>query len=182
MAVIWKAPANILDQLNEVKAKFHSPRLDGATFAVALMDSKPFVKNRFNWGTVKRVSDFQKIWLSQEFQFCVVLCSDVWHTILTPAQKEALLDLHLSRCSPEYLPETVMEGKKKITVKDEWGRIKYTDEIKYDENGNPKWIISPLDLEVFTENVRRYGLWCSELCDLGTVVAKAAGGNNDSIH
>jgi hypothetical protein len=172
MPVTWKAPANILDQLNEIQLKHHSPRLDAAKFVVALSETKPFIQNRFNWGAVKRFSEFQKIWLSEEYDFCIVLCSDVWHSILNPEQKEALLDLHLSRCSPEYVPETVVEGKKKKVVKDEWGRVKYTNEIKYDENGNPKWVVHPLDLEVFTDNVLRYGLWCSELCDLGTVIAK----------
>jgi hypothetical protein len=161
MSIIWKAPSTILDQLNELKQKHHSPRLDAAEFVVAFNESKPFVKNRFNWGSLKRFSDFHKIWQGQKYE--------IWQSMLTPDQQLALLDLHLCRCAPEYVPESVIEGKKKKVIKDEWGRVKYTNELKYDDNGNPKWVVTPLDIEVFMENVSRYGLWCSKFCDLTTI-------------
>jgi len=165
MSLTWKCPDNVFELLSFVKAKHH-PDLEKAAFSIAFNDSKPFIKNRFNWGGVNRFSEFHKIWHDTKIDFCVTICSDVWHSILDNDQREALLDLHLTRCELEYVPEIVIEGKKKIVVKDEWGRIKYTDEIKLDDNGLPKWMVVPLDLTVFCKNVKRYGLWCAELEDL----------------
>ena len=91
------------------------------------------------------------------------LCSDVWHSILTPQQREALADLHLTRCSVEREAKTVTENGKTKAIKDEFGFVEYTDEIKFDDEGNPLWCVLPLDLEVFSWNVSRYGLWLTPL-------------------
>ena len=171
MGLFWKAP-NVVDELVEVVLnKHHSSRLQMAQIAIALDDSKSFVKNKFNWGSVNKFSSFNKLWQNQKFDFAIVLCSDSWNNILNDSQKEALIDLHLTRCNLEYVPETVMEGKKKKVVKDDWGRIKFTNEIKVDDEGNPKWYISPLDIYVFVQNFERYGNWCSEFCQLNKFVS-----------
>ena len=172
MALTWKCPDNVMELLDSVKNKNH-PHLEQANFVVAFNDAKPFVKNRLNWGNISRFSEFNKIWQSEKYDFCVVICSDLWHSILDNSQREPLLDLHLCRCNVEYIPETVIEGKKKQVVKDEWGRVKYTDEIKLDANGNPKWQVSPIDFAVLCKNVYRYGLWCSELGAVKDVITSA---------
>jgi hypothetical protein len=171
MPVTWKAPTNVLEMLAEVKEKYHGELAD-ASIVVTFTDSKPFVKNRFNWGSVKKFSEANKIWFAQKHDLCIDLCSEVWHSVLDNRQREALLDLHLSRCAPEYEPEEVVENGKKKVVKDEFGRVKYTQTVKLDDEGNPKWVISPLDLTVFTSNVRRYGLWCPELDGLREAIQK----------
>lgn len=171
MPVTWKAPGNVLDLLDKIKIKHHHPRLELANFAVVFNESKPFVKNRFNFGSVSKFSPFNQLFQSPEKKdFSIVLCSDVWHSMLNSHQQEAILDLHLTRCEVEYVPEIVIEGKKKKVVKDEWGRVKYTDEVKYDEEGVPKWVIAPLDLSVFSRNVERFGLWCQDLLDMRQVM------------
>ena len=170
MGIVWNAPAEIYQVVDSVLSKHHSPRLDAARIAIAFNDSKPFVKNRFNWGKVTKFSSFNKIWQKEKFDFCLVVCADVWQDILTPEQKEALIDLHLTRCEVEYIPETITEGKKKQVVKDEWGRIQYTTEVKTDDEGNPKWYVSPLDINVFVQNVGKYGLWCSKFCEVEKVI------------
>jgi hypothetical protein len=170
MTITWKAPAVVTELLERVK-KQH-PRLSEASIVVTLTDSKPFVKNRFNWGSVKKFTSSNKLWFAQKHDLCINLCADVWDAILDDNQKEALLDLHLTRCEPECEPEVVVENNKKIVIKDEFGRIKYTDVVKLDEEGNPKWVVAPLDLVVFTKNVQRYGLWCSELEDFKEAVLK----------
>jgi len=172
MSVTWKAPSNIAELLVEVKEQYHSELAD-ASIVVTLTDSKPFVKNRFNWGTVKKFSQFNKLWFAQKHDLCIDVCSDVWHSILNDNQRSALLDLHLTRCSPEYEPEAVVENGKKKVIKDDYGCIKYTDSIKLDDEGNPKWIVAPIDLVVFTKNVRRFGLWCPELDDLRDAIQHA---------
>lgn len=180
MSLTWPAPANVLELLEIPRAKYHS-HLETATFAIAFDESKPFIRNRFNWGSLVKFSDFNKLWQQKsKYDFCITICSDVWHSILDTSQKEALLDLHLTRCEIERVPETIIEGKKKKVVKDEWGRVKYTNEIKFDKNGNPKWQVMPLDLDVFSRNIRRYGLWCPELSDFQTVLANAVVGATQS--
>lgn len=171
MATIWKAPANVCEQLQSIKEQNHHPRLQEATIAVAFNDAKPYVGDRINLGKVSKFSSFNKIWMNQQYDFSIVLCSDVWHSILNPEQREALLDLHLTCCQVEYVPETVQEGNKKVVVKDEHGRTKYTEEVKLDDEGNPKWKKIPLDLYVFCDNVSRYGLWCQPLTELWGVMA-----------
>ncbi len=166
MSLTWKAPNNVLDLLEEIKSKHHHPRLELANFAVVFNETKSFIKDRFNFGSVGRFSSLSKLFQESKKDFLITICSDVWHSILNNSQKEALLDLHLTRCDIAYVPETMFEGKKKKVVKDEWGRVKYTNEVKYDEEGNPKWLVVPLDLMVFSKNVERYGLWCQDLREL----------------
>lgn len=166
----WKVPADVNAVVQQVKSSHH-PHLESATIAVAFDDSKPFKNDRLNWGKTQRFSDLNKLFQTpQTFDFCIVLSSDVWHDVLDASQKEALIDLHLTRCRVEYMPETVTENGKKKTIKDEFGRIKYTNEMKFDDNGNPKWKVIPLDVWVFTQNVGRYGLWCHELMEFNEAV------------
>ena len=171
MSIVWKSTTNVFDVVEQVKTKYH-PHLKDATFAVAFDESKPFVKDRFNWGKVGKFSDFNKIWQTPKFDFSIILCSDVWNDMLNASQQEALLDLHLCRCEVEYEQEVVIEGKKKIKVKDDLGRIKYTNVIKLDEEGNPKWRVAPLDLDVLSKNIKHYVIWLDEFVQLkDTVVA-----------
>jgi hypothetical protein len=172
MPITWKAPNNVSELLANVKDRYHSELAD-ASIVVTLTDSKPFVKNRFNWGSVKKFSDFNKIWFAERHDLCVDLCSDVWHTILNDHEREALLDLHLTRCTPDYEPEVVVENGKKKTIKDELGKVRYTSTPKLDDDGRPKWLVTPLDLVVFTKNVRRYGMWCPELDDFREAIEKS---------
>lgn len=172
MSVVWKSSSNVLDIVEKVKEAYHL-HLKDAKIAVAFDESKPFVKDRFNWGKVGKFSDFNKIWQTPSFDFSIVLCSDVWNDMLNASQQEALIDLHLCRCEVEYEPEIVMEGKKKVKVKDDLGRIKYTKEIKRDEDGNPKWRVAPLDLDVLSKNISHYGLWLDDFIQLKDTVVSA---------
>ncbi len=76
----------------------------------------------------------------------------------------------MTRMEAEFLPEVVVENGKKKVQKDEFGRVQYSNELKIDDDGNPKWKVSPLDLLVFTQNVSRYGLWCEELLELNDAI------------
>lgn len=173
MSTTWKVSDDIINLLVKVKDKFHS-NLSKATFALAFDESKAFVKNKFNWGKTLKFNDFNKLWQNpSKFDFAIILSSEVWQDFLDDNQKEAIIDLHLCRCDAEYVPEIVIEGKKKIKVKDEYGRIKYTKEMKLDDNGNPKWKIEPIDMEVLSKNVKHYGLWSNEFLDIKDVISQA---------
>jgi len=161
----WKVPSDVLETVREIQHKHHLPRLENCEIAACFVDTKPFVKNKLNLGKVTKFSPLAKLWHNEKNDFCIVLCADLWHAVLTQPQREALLDLHLTRCEVEYVPE-MEDGK---ILKDEWGRIQYTNEIMFDDSGEPKWKVLPLDLEVFTSNVRRYGLWLDMIQDFSKV-------------
>lgn len=160
--IVWQADNEILQAVEQIKNKHHLPRLDEASVAVCFNDSKAFVKGKLNWGKVQKFSNQQKIWHQKKYDFLITLSADVWHSILDQVQREALLDLHLRRCQVEYLP--ILENKK--PVKDEWGRVQLSTDIKRDEDGVPKWRVSSFGIEVFAENIRTYGLWCEPLLDV----------------
>ena len=169
MSKPWKASQEVHDLLDAVKTRNHLPRLQLATIVAEFKDGKPFPKNRFNWGSVSKFGS--KLWLSGDFTFRLTICAGVWHEVLNDVQRESYLDLLIQRCEPVYIPQTVEENGKKIVVKDDFGRIQYTDEIKYDDDGEPKWQIVPMDLIVMTKNVQRYGLWMENLIEFAKVVA-----------
>lgn len=176
----WKAPAEVFELLNQVKDKNHNERLGNALIAISFNDSKPFLHNKLNLGKVTKFSPLARLWQGQQYDFCLSIPMDLWHSVLNPEQREAYLDLQLSRCSVEYLPEEIEENGKKKKIKDEWGRIQFTKEIKTDDEGNPKWKVVPLDLEVFSANVRRYGSWCEDLLELkNAIIASPNPGGGD---
>lgn len=163
---ISPAGEDVMQLLDEVHRKHHARVLD-ARVAVLFKAVKPFsADGRFNFGQVKKFTPAAKIWHHPDhiYDFEITIPEDAWHVILTPHQREALIDLHLSRCSAEFVPQEVERNGKRKPDKDQWGRIKYTEEIKLnEETGEPIWKVLPLDLMVFAENARRYGLWHEDL-------------------
>jgi len=173
MADIWKAPLVTQELMLGVKEEHHHPRLEMANIVVCFSDTKPFPNNSLNWGKVVKLSQFNQIWQAerQKTDFCIMLCADIWHHIMDADQKNAMLDLHLTRCEVEYIAQLDENNR---PVKDEWGRIEYTNEIKLDEEGRPKWKLLPFDLLVCSRNISRYGLWCPEIENLGQAVFQFA--------
>lgn len=166
----WKVPGDVLGLIYDLKERFHHPRLEGAEIVACFEDSKAFKHERLNLGKVFKFSEVNKIWQAKPAVFGISISSNLWHDVLNAQTREAYLDLQLARCQVEYVPEMVVENGKKKPVKDDWGRTVFTNEIKVDENGEPKWRVVPLDLSVFIGNVRRYGLWCDDLVDFGEAV------------
>ena len=159
----WTAGPEVVTILEEVRAKNHNKRLENAKVALCFNDSKPFIKERFNWGKASKFSSLAKLWHAKDkkYDFQILLPADGWYQVLQGEQREAWLDLHLCRFRPEMIPATVEENGKKKVIKDKFGRIEYTDEIRLDEQtGEPIWKVDPLDLHVFAENAKRYGVWC----------------------
>lgn len=170
--LVWEVSSEVQAVVEEIKTKNHFKRLQEAQIAVSFNEGKPFVKGRFNWGKTSKFSSFAKIWhpKNKRYDFHISMPSDAWHSVLNASQREAWIDLHLTRCQVEYVPITVEEDGKKKPAKDEWGRVQYTEEIKRDDEGNPKWLVVPLDLNVFQENVFRYGCWCQDLLDFKAAI------------
>jgi hypothetical protein len=162
---VVKAPAPVVDLFREVTEKHHFPRLETAQIGICFTDAKAFRGDQINLGKVSKFTSQNRIWQDVKRDFCITLCSDVWYQILNDEQREALADLLLTCCDVEYEPVTEVVGNRKKPVKDEWGRVQKTDEIKYDDEGNPKWRVKPLDLIVFAENARKYDLWLKEVIE-----------------
>lgn len=163
MATVTKAPPTVYDILGTILP--HHQRLEQASIGICLTDAKPFRAGRINLGKVTKFSEFAKIWQGEKKDFCITLCADVWYQILNDAQREALLDLLVTCCDVEYEPLTQTINGKEVKVKDEWGRVKYSDQIQCDDEGRPKWKIQPLDLSVFAQNARKYNLWLKDVID-----------------
>lgn len=162
-----KASAQVCQLLDEVREKHH-PHLSQAVIALDFVEAKPFVKDRINFGKVSKFNSSTKIWFPEnaKYDFHISICADVWFVLLKEAQHEAFLDLRLSSCKVDYEPNTVMVNGKKQVVKDEFGRVEYTDVMKTDDDGRPKWKVVPFDVAVIVENVKRYGIWYDELLEL----------------
>lgn len=167
----WAAPPDVVDMLAEIQAAHH-PTLQEAVFAVEFVDAKPFVKDRLNLGKSSKFSKAAKVWHPQnkKYDFCISLCADVWHGLLKPQQRAANLDLRLSQCQVDFEPQVVEVNGKKEKIKDEWGRVTYTDVLKRDDEGRPIWKVEPLDIRIITANIRRFGLWYEDLATLKEVV------------
>jgi hypothetical protein len=165
MATIVKAPPQVFEALNQVKDKYHLPRLEQAQIAICITDAKPFRAGKINLGKVSKFSPLNKIWQGTKYDFCITLCADVWYQILNDVQRESLLDLLLTCCDVEYEPLTQETNGKKSVIKDEWGRVQYSEDIKCDDEGQPKWKVQSIDLLVFASNASRYNLWLKDLID-----------------
>lgn len=183
----WPAADDVIQLMEYVKAKNH-PLLIDANVALAFQDSKPFTKNRFNFGKASKFSTLNQLWQGKKYIYQILLSADGWYQVLAGDQREAWLDLHLSRFHPEMIPD--MEGgeadqdaadddapkkkgkaKKPKPKKDKFGRIVYTNDVKLDEEtGEPIWKVDPLDLHTFALNAGRYGLWCEDLQNFGEAV------------
>ena len=179
----WKAPEEVASLLAKVKSQHHNPRLEGARIAITFDESKVFVKNKLNLGKITKFTPIAQLYQRERYDFCITLSSDLWANVLKDeAKREALIDLHLTRLDMEYNPETREENGKKIKVTDEWGRLVMSKEPKCDKEGNVKWKIDPLDLEVFAKNVGRYGLWLDDLFLLKDAMDAAAEGKKFVPH
>ena len=176
------APDEVKARFDRIKKAHHNKRLENARIAVMFREEPAFKKGRFNWGSVKKcdpvtqaLSDLSN---ADEYDFVIIVPEDAWEFCTRQNALDGYTDLFLTRCSVEFEPETkLVPGKgdkpgKEKPVKDDWGRIKYTDNPKYDEDGNPKWTALPLDLHVLTDNVGRYGPWCEDFEDFSNACAR----------
>ena len=178
---IWKAPPEIQQLLEVIKNKNHSPRLDQCSVVVCFDEGKPFVKNKLNLGKLSKFSAMARLYQKDKHDFCLVVPSTLWQEMLNAEQRKAYLDLQLTRCDMEYVPQIVEENGKKKKIVDELGRIQYSNEPKYDAEGNIKWKVEPLDLEVFAKNVSRYGLWQDDLIMFKEAIEELNGGTGAAV-
>ena len=173
MPIPTKAGPQVISLLNEVKEKNH-PHLAQALVACSFVDVKPYSKGVLNLGKVSKFSGAVKLWLPNDhkYDFLISLPADVWYGLFNDKQKEAWLDLLLTRCQVEYEPSTVVVNGKKQVVKDEFGRIEYTDVPKTTDDGSIVWKVAPLDAAVIAANIGRYDTWFESFVNLKMAIDK----------
>lgn len=109
-----------------------------------------------------------KLKASTDADFTITIHITPWSD-LNQAQQTACLDHELMHCGVHYEPVKEQVGKTRQgkartkIVRDEYGRVQYTNEIKRDDDGAPKWRMIPHDLEEFRDIVERHGLWDQSL-------------------
>jgi len=171
MSKLTKADDIVQELVKTIKESNHHPRLEEAQVVVCFEDVKPFKKDRFHWGKVTKFPSAAKAFNGEHYDFIIVL-PYAGYEMLSFEQRKAWLDLHLETCQVEYIPEVVVENKKKKIVTDEFGRKVYTTEIKRNQDGTPKWKKVPMDLPSFTKNVKRFGPWIEEINEFKLEVEK----------
>lgn len=164
-----------MDMVAELKAKYHSPELDDANIAVVFDDTEKvkYVNpdlGLIDYGGIKQVSPKSKPTTANDcypdgLDFIIYINAMSWSD-LTPNQQLAKMDEWLCAAGAKFVPEHVelpskkagAEAKKGPVVKDDKGRVVYTDEIQYDESGRPVFRTVKPDLVVYMAAVRRHGI------------------------
>lgn len=154
---IWELAEDSLEYslMNEIIARYHQT-LQEAKIILYGCD-----KNRIRDGQVviaKAEKSSQKMKASAGSDFTITMHMMPWGD-LTLDQKKACMDHELTHCGVQFEPIKERVGTKWKVVKDEYGRKQYTNDIKRDENGIPKWKLVSHDLEEFNNIVLKHGVW-----------------------
>lgn len=153
MPSIWPAPEGIRKQLREIKQDHHA-HLALASIWALCSDGAGVRDNRIIVTQTKKCTKTEK--LSSGHDFKIVVMMESWSK-LTDSQRHVALDEALCRCGVKYVPQSMEINGKKEIVKDDMGRTIYTEEMEYDQEGNPKWKINPPDADLFLTLLHRHG-------------------------
>ncbi|MFW5793999.1 MAG: putative metallopeptidase [Bacillota bacterium] len=160
---IWELEQNhnIYSTLRDLIRTNHSHLVE-ANISIYFCDKNKLKSNQAVIADTSKSSS--KLKASTNADFTITIYMNAWDS-LNPEQKIACLDHELCHCSVHYEPvkEAVGGGRggrqRFKIVKDELGRTQYTNEIKRNEEGEPKWKLETHDLEEFRSIVDRHGIW-----------------------
>lgn len=155
MAEIWQAPEDIRAELNRLKDEHH-PHLAAASLWVLCSDAPGIRDNQLIATQTKKCTKTEK--LSSGHDFKVIILTETWSK-LTDEQRSVALDEALCRCGVRLVPETVEINGRREVLKDDLGRVIYTDEIDVDKLGNPKWKINRPDADLYFALLARHGTY-----------------------
>lgn len=167
MASIWQAPEEIRRTVLELRDAHH-PHLSAAGFWVLVSDGKAIRSNRLVVTQSKKCTNTEK--LSSGFDFKIIVMAEAWAELPDKARR-IYLDEALCRCAVKFVPQTMEVNGKKEVVKDELGRVVFTDEIDYDKNGQPKWAVNPPDAGLFYDMLMRHGEYSEEAENVNRAIA-----------
>jgi hypothetical protein len=151
--------------MNELVRAYH-PVLAEAKIIIYCSDKNKIKSNAIIMAEASRASSKMKASVNADFTITIYV--GPWSD-LTPIQKKACMDHELCHCGFQYEPVKEVVGRSRTgtprmkVVKDEHGRTQYTNDVKRDVDGIPKWKLIDHDLEDFYDIVHRYGLWNENL-------------------
>jgi len=157
MASIWEAPKDMRELFERVRHDHHQPRLAQASIWVLVTDAPGVRGDQVITTTVHKCSAAEKLASGHDFR--IVVRSETWANLADP-QRLIAADEALCQCGVKYVPQTVEVNGKKEILKDEWGRVLYTDQISYDEQGVPRWKLNKPDAALFYVLLGRHGEYC----------------------
>lgn len=149
---IWEASDDIKKLVEETKTAHH-PHLAQAKIWVLVADTKPIKDNKLVSVRAAKCTKTEK--LKAGYDFKIMVTAEAWR-LLTDAQRAIAIDEALCHCGVKFLPQTVIVNKKPVVVKDDIGRIIYTNEIEIDEDDNPKWRMNQPDMATYFQLLTRY--------------------------
>jgi hypothetical protein len=152
MASIWEASVKIQQQVRAIADQHHS-HLHQASLWVLCSDARAIRDNHIIATQTKKCTNTER--LSSGHDFKIIIMMEIW-AMLTDEQRDKALDEALCRCGVKRVPQTMEINGKKEVVKDDYGRIVYTDEIAYDKEDRPKWKINRPDAELYFGMIRRH--------------------------
>jgi hypothetical protein len=158
MASIWEAPEEIRRMAEQIKLEHH-PHLSQAGLWVLCSDGKAIRNNQLLVTQSKKSTKTEKLSTGRDFKIIVMM--EAW-SLLPDAARRIALDEALCRCGVKYVPQTVEVNGRKEVVKDELGRIIYTDQMEYDTEGVPRWRINPPDAALYYPLLVRHGQYAEE--------------------
>jgi len=181
---IWELEDNseLYTMLHGLIGRYHS-HLEEAKIVLYACDKN---KNRANKVIIADASKAStKMKASTNADFTITVYMTPWSD-LNMNQKKACLDHELCHCGVHYEPvkEAVggtRGGRQRFkVVRDEYGRVQYTNEIKRDENGEPKWRLLPHDLEEFRDIVARHGIWDEDIQSFKEVLDRSVDNSSNT--
>lgn len=152
MASIWEATVKIQQQVKQLRDQHHT-HLHQASLWVLCSDAKAIRDNHIIATQTKKCTNTER--LSSGHDFKIVIMMEVW-SLLTDEQRAKAIDEALCRAGVKRVPQMIEINGKKDVVKDDFGRIIYTDEIAYDKEDRPKWKINRPDAELYFGMISRH--------------------------
>lgn len=165
---IWEAPEEIRQLVGEIKEAYH-PHLILAKIWVLINDASPIVENQLVPMVTSRCTKTEKLKSGNDFKIIVV--AEAWG-LLTTQQKRVAIDEALCHCGVQYVPLTQKINKKDEVIKDEIGRIIYTDVIATDGEGLPKWKMNRPDASIYFGLIQRHEVYSEALENVQNALEK----------
>lgn len=133
--------------------KYHGHLLDfNVRIEYTFIDKVPKSQGKEVWGQVRKISGLNAHLSNEEGEpyFVMIIAEPVWD-ILTPEQREALVDHELCHLGAEAQQKETTDGSEEVI----------------------KLSVQPHDCEAFYAEIRRHGLWREDLEDLVNTALRA---------
>lgn len=159
MSTPWEAPSDIKQLVKEIRDNHH-PEIAQASIWCLITDANGIHDNRVRSTITRKCTKTEN--LSTGHHFKIFVYAETWAK-LTDAQRRIAIDEALCRCGVKYIPETIEVNGKRETLKDDLGRVIFTNEMAFDQDGTPKWKINKPDAEIYFAMLKRHVMYSEEV-------------------